>query len=217
MLRDSITVLKQPPAQRPVESVQLLGVLLVDHLRAFSNKLPFNHLCVACRALTYSHVPAGVRLTNADESGQTVFRVLLTGTVLVQRRFSHKTWLPVGFLSPGDTLGLMGMLESAPDEIRYTTMAASEFAVLRRFEFERCLRSTYEKAITENIQLLQLTPSFAGLPEATLKQLVSSSRQVTLQPGELLTREGDATDELFVLKSGAVRLVKVCAYCNHAT
>ena len=31
---------------------------------------------------------------------------------------------------------------------------------------------------------------------------------MTLPPGELLTREGDATDEMFVLKSGVVRLVK---------
>ena len=69
-----------------MEGVHLLGVLLVDHLRAFSPKLPYNHLSIACRALTHSAMPAAVRLNNSDETGQNVFRVLLVGTVLVQRR-----------------------------------------------------------------------------------------------------------------------------------
>ena len=61
-------------------------------------------------------------------------------------------------------------LDAAPDDIRYTTLGPVEFGILRRFEFERCLRSTYEQALTENVQLLQQTPAFAGLPEATLRR-----------------------------------------------
>ena len=149
-------------------------------------------------------------MTDADETGQQlVFRVLLTGSVLVQRRFGLKAWLPIGFLRPGDTMGLPAMLESAHDEIRYTTLAEpAQFAILRRYEFERSLRLAYEKVIQANIAVLRNQPAFAQLTEQTLKQLVSCSRLVTLPPGELLAREGDSTDELFVLKSGVVRLVK---------
>jgi CRP-like cAMP-binding protein len=209
LLDHAIGTLRSPQSERTQERVHLLAMLLTDHLHAFSSKLQYNQLCDVCRALSYTFVPPRVRMNDADESGQLTFRVLLTGSVLVQRRFGPKAWLPVGFLRPGDTLGLPAMLESSPDDIRYTTLSdAAEFAVLRRFEFERCLRSLYEKDIAANVALLQSTPSFASLPEATLKQLVSCSRLVTLSPGELLTREGDATDEMFVLKNGAVRLVK---------
>ena len=105
------------------------------------------------------------------------------------------------------------MLESTPDDIRYTTLGDSitggcEFAELRRSEFGRFLRHAYESAISENVALLKETPSFSSLPEATLNRLVTCSRLVSVGSGELLTREGEAIDELFVLKSGVVRLVK---------
>ena len=210
LLEYGLATLKMPSNERNQERVHLLGVLMTDHMRAWPSKLTYSMLCEACRALQYASVPPRVRLTDADETGQQhVFRVILTGAVLVQRRFGHKAWLPIGFLRPGDTLGLPAMLDSTPDDIRYTTLSeTAEFAVLRRFEFERSLRVTYENAMQANIEVLRSHAAFAPLPTTTLKQLVSSSRLITLPPGELLTREGDATDELLVLKSGVVRLVK---------
>ena len=213
LLANAIEMLKTPPNERTQERIHLCAVLLTDHLRAFPAIVPYNLLCDACRSLTYSQLAPRVRFTDSDDSGTNVLRVLLSGSVLVQRKFGPKAWLPTGFLRTGDILGLPGMLMPAGDDIRYTTMGDAvtggvEFAVLRRFEFERCLRSTYEKAIGDNVRLLQSTPSFSSLPEATLKQLASCSRLVTLGPGELLTRQGEATDELFILKSGVVRLVK---------
>jgi CRP-like cAMP-binding protein len=209
LLEHCIATLKQPSTNREPQDVHLLAVLLTDRLRAWPSKLSYLQLSTACRALNYANIPPRVRLDDKDEGGQLVFRVLLAGSILVQRRFGTKTWLPVGFLHAGDSLGLPAMLESTPDDIRYTTLSEpAEFAVLRRFEFERCLKSTFEKEIHANIAVLRSQPSFASLPEHTLKQLVSSSRLVSLPAGELLTREGDATDEVFVLKSGVVRLVK---------
>ena len=212
-IRQTIETLKLPASERTQEKIHLCAVLLTDHLRAFSSKLPYNNLCDACRGLSYSRLDARIRMTDDDDTGQTVFRILLSGSVRVQRKFGPKAWLPIGFLRAGDILGLPAMLSPSPDDIRYTTLGdrsdgGCEFAVLRRFEFERCLRTTYEESIRDNVKLLQRTPSFSSLPEATLKQLVSCSRHVSLGPGELLTREGEATDELFILKSGLVRLVK---------
>ena len=100
------------------------------------------------------------------------------------------------------------MLESTPDDVRYTTLGeAAEFAVLRSSDFDRFLKPTFEKEIQTNISVLRSQPAFAQLREQALKQLASCSRIVSLSAGELLTREGDASDELFVLKSGIVRLV----------
>ena len=207
-LQKAIDTLKMPANERTQERIHQCGVLLTDHLRAFPANVPYNQLCDACRSLAYNQLAPRIRITDTDESGQGVLRVLLSGSVLVQRRFGVKAWLPTGFLRTGDILGLPAMLTPAGDDIRYTTLGDSisggvEFAVLRSGVFERCLRSTYERAILDNVRLLQSTPSFSSLPEATLKQLVSCARLVTLGPGELLTREGEATDELLILKSGA--------------
>ena len=211
LLEHGITTLKQPQANRDPQDIHLLTVLLTDHLRSWPSTLSYQRLSNACRSLSYAHVPARVRLTDADETGALIFRVLLKGSVLVQRRFGKKqsNWLPIGFLHSGDTLGLPSMLESTPDDVRYTTLGeAAEFAVLRSSDFDRFLKPTFEKEIQTNISVLRSQPAFAQLREQALKQLVSCSRIVSLSAGELLTREGDASDELFVLKSGIVRLVK---------
>ena len=211
-IRQTIETLKLPASERTQEKIHLCAVLLTDHLRAFSSKLPYNNLCDACRGLSYSRLDARIRMTDDDDTGQTVFRISSPAPSSSSANWP-KAWLPIGFLRAGDILGLPAMLSPSPDDIRYTTLGdrsdgGCEFAVLRRFEFERCLRTTYEESIRDNVKLLQRTPSFSSLPEATLKQLVSCSRHVSLGPGELLTREGEATDELFILKSGLVRLVK---------
>lgn len=207
MLSQCIETLKLPPKERTQERIHRLVVLLTDDLCALSRRTPYNQLCVACRGAQYAHAPANAQMEDADE-GQNVFRVVLSGSLRVQRKLG-KAWVPMGFVRAGDVLGLAAMLQSVPDSVRYATAGeGASFVVIRRFDFERCLRATYERQVADNVALLQRTPSFGSLPEATVKQLVFSSRLVTVPAGELLAREGDTTDELFVLKSGAVRLVK---------
>ena len=49
LLPACIETLKTPPSERTQERIHLCAVLLTDHLRAFSSKLPYSLLCEACR------------------------------------------------------------------------------------------------------------------------------------------------------------------------
>jgi CRP-like cAMP-binding protein len=53
---------------------------------------------------------------------------------------------------------------------------------------------------------LQNTPLFAGLPMETLDALISEIEIVSLASGELLFREGDAGDALFVISEGEISI-----------
>ena len=90
-LKAAIETLKTPASERKQEGIHLCAVLLTDHLRAMPTKLPYNLLCEACRAFVYAQLAPRVAFVDADDSGQLVLRVLLSGSVLVQRRFGMKS------------------------------------------------------------------------------------------------------------------------------
>ena len=154
LLKACLPTLTLAPATRPQELVHELVVLLTKLLRPFS-ALTYQQQCAACRALTLETTAPRTRMTDEDEHAQLVFRIVLQGSVLVERRFG-KTWLHVGFLKTGDTLGLPALLEGSVDfTIMYTSAhVGAQFGVLRRYEFERSLRQAYERQLEADMQLL---------------------------------------------------------------
>ena len=48
---------------------------------------------------------------------------------------------------------------------------------------------------------------FEGLSESQINHLIAIGTEIRIQAGQLLFREGDVADKLFILKSGAVELL----------
>lgn len=59
-----------------------------------------------------------------------------------------------------------------------------------------------------SVNLLARIPFFAGLPETELDRLTSEMNIVNLQPGEILFREGDPGEHLYVVVKGILDIVK---------
>lgn len=57
-------------------------------------------------------------------------------------------------------------------------------------------------------EYLEGVPIFAGLDDGALELLLSGSRRVEAEPGELIVREGDSSNEMFVIGEGEVRVWK---------
>jgi hypothetical protein len=110
-----LAIVKKPPDRRSQEEVHALVVLLTEQLRTLSfltaarKKLPYAKLADAARQLRHAHMSAHSRVTDEDESGL-VLRVMLRGSALVERRLG-KTWLHVGFVNAGGTMGFSSLLE----------------------------------------------------------------------------------------------------------
>ena len=198
-----------PTAERSQDLIHGIVIHLTDTFRALSPHVPYGKACQCAKNISYQQVAPGSRMFHTDESGNGVLRLMLRGTLFQQRRF-HKDWLPIGFLHAGDTVGLQEMMDATPVDIRYTTLGddVCDFVVIRRFDFERCLRQTYEATIADGVALLGRSAYFALLPEPCLRSLVLSTRVVSAAAGSMLLREGDASDEFMVVLSGSVRMVK---------
>jgi CRP/FNR family transcriptional regulator, cyclic AMP receptor protein len=59
---------------------------------------------------------------------------------------------------------------------------------------------------TEAVALLRTIPVFASLDQASLKLLAFSSTYLTVHDGELLCRQGDPGDSVFVIDEGEVEI-----------
>ena len=59
-----------------------------------------------------------------------------------------------------------------------------------------------------NVRALRVIPLFNSLADAELEELRSALKVLKLGAGEVVVKEGDAADKLFVLVSGEVQVVK---------
>jgi CRP-like cAMP-binding protein len=57
-------------------------------------------------------------------------------------------------------------------------------------------------------EVLEGVPIFAGLDEEALEVLLAGARRAEAQPGEIIVREGDSSNEMFVIGEGKVRVWK---------
>ena len=58
------------------------------------------------------------------------------------------------------------------------------------------------------LDALRTAPLFAQLPEADLRRLAEMAEPLSLAPGELLLREGDPGDAMYVVVSGELDVTK---------
>ncbi len=61
---------------------------------------------------------------------------------------------------------------------------------------------------TERIRLLQATPLFGGITDATVAYLVDDDCRVTVAEEQFFFHEGDEADGMYVLESGRVAILK---------
>lgn len=62
--------------------------------------------------------------------------------------------------------------------------------------------------MNETVSAVRKSPAFAGLSEVQLQDLALMTRVVDLPAGACVFREGDAGDAMYLLVSGAVRIVR---------
>lgn len=60
----------------------------------------------------------------------------------------------------------------------------------------------------DNLEKLKKVPLFKGVKEATLEKLASSAVKKKFKADEIIIREGDWGDEMFILTKGTVKITK---------
>ncbi len=119
-------------------------------------------------------------------------------------------------LGPGELFGEIGAMSGWPQSVTARTVSACRLLQIRLPALRLMKRKS--KALKERIDELyrersltaQLrgTPLFSGLGEPLIGALKESVELVSCDPEEVLVREGEAADALYLVRSGFIKLMQ---------
>ncbi len=117
-------------------------------------------------------------------------------------------------LSKGDFFGEIGALNGWPQSVTartasLTTLVQIRVPALRKLKrAAKGLRAQIDRVYRERTLLhhLRTTPPLRGCGDASLEALAGKVELRSLEPGELLTREGDRADAVYLVRSGFLKL-----------
>jgi CRP-like cAMP-binding protein/cytochrome P450 len=158
-----------------------------------------------------SAAPGTVILRQGDEAKD--YYVILTGRVVVTR--DEAPGQVVATLAAGSGFGELGLLSRKP---RNATVTAAEACTLLRIDADAFFRLVASSDLT-GAELARLmhgrfvrTTLQAALPRlepARLQQLVPGAEVQTCSAGEVVIRQGDPAEHLFVVASGRAEVIRV--------
>jgi predicted acylesterase/phospholipase RssA/CRP-like cAMP-binding protein len=179
---------------------------------------PFPYSCVAdlLEVLRHVRLAAGETLMRQGEHGDEMY-VVLAGRVSVQVEHEDGTRTVVDEIASGSVVGEMALLTGLPRTATVTAIQPTDLARLTRDDFER-LAAKHPHALNEFLrrilprlrrtQLVRvLTELFGELAEPARADLERHLQWVQLDGGGLLFREGDVSDDVYVVINGRLRAV----------
>ncbi len=133
-------------------------------------------------------------------------RVLMTGESGTEVTLSH--------LHPGEVFGESALLDDAPRSATVRASSAAKVLVLERRVFEALdrLHPEIRAALDEHRRahslerFLRTHSAFASVPVAGLREMAGQLREVDYAEGELVLREGEPADCMFIILDGRLRV-----------
>jgi CRP-like cAMP-binding protein len=154
-------------------------------------------------------------LREGDEG--TSFYVLASGHLSVTKRDDKGNVVPLARLGDGDFFGEMAILSGAPRAASLTADEASEVlefpaAVLldiakRHPHVATSLRRFYRQRLLANA--MAVSPVFRPFGKGDRKLIMERFLARDVKPGDVVVREGERSDGLYVILEGAVEVRKV--------
>ncbi len=202
---------KPAPAPAPKPEARRPAVPLFDDL-------PQQAFVELVNRLTYKRYAPGEIILREGDPGRSFF-VIVEGKVRVYKKLGDGSEITLATLGEGAFFGEMALLSGAP---RTAHIAAEEEtqlleisdAVLRevvaRFpSVAQSLKNFYRARLVNNV--MAISPMFREFAPAERRGIVERFRMKQVLPGEVLIREGQQSDGLYVVLHGAVRVAKKAA------
>ena len=134
----------------------------------------------------------------------TAFFIVLEGTVELEASDDTKK------LECGDSFGAEALLDA--ERYRVTARAGRrpvKVMVLKKKYYDRIVRNYYKNEATTRFQQLSCLPVFAPWPNDRLSILSKTFALRRCEKGETIMTEGDACDQIFVVRKGLLGVVKL--------
>lgn len=208
------SVLKIPLSQKEKE----IAVERLTRVPLFKG-LPEEALKAVASRLSMAFFPQGEKIVAEGSSGDSMY-IVDTGRVEITKTIGpHRTYT----VSEGEVFGEMALITGRPHSFSATALSDSVLWILNRSDFEDLSlrypaislalnRLLGEKLIELERQYMEKELRhlrlFSSLEPGILEELSSRLKPIKVKAGEIIFREGDPADFLYLIESGQVEIVK---------
>jgi len=150
-----------------------------------------------------------------EGAGADGFYVIVSGSARVLRRGEQGEERSLGTLGPGDTFGEIALLEDGDRTATVRSSGAVEALRLDKAVFRAVVQVNPE--IKEHFErhferihlrdLFRLSSEFSQLDPDALESLIDALERVTVEKGEIVVRQGEASTSMFFVEQGRLRAV----------
>ncbi|MGE5244833.1 MAG: cyclic nucleotide-binding domain-containing protein [Betaproteobacteria bacterium] len=189
-----------------------------DTLRAVDlfEQLPDPILADLARAMDIVAVPSGDVLIRQGELSDSLY-VVASGSLRLSMKGPHEAW--IGECGPGEIVGEVAFLMGQPRSA--TVVARTDASVLRlsRRSYDEIARkhpsivASLTDALAARLRRSQLglalrgNQFFGALDELVLRDIEGALEPISMKSGQILFRQGEAGDALYLVVGGRVRVV----------
>ena len=180
----------------------------------FSDLSPAAFVALTEGMVLHRHV-AGEPVLREGETG-TSFYVVASGRFAVSKRDEGGEAVVLAHLAEGDFFGEMALLSGAPraatvtaegpGEVLEVPAGALQAIAARHPHLAASLRKFYRQRLLANA--MAVSPIFRPFGKGERKLIMERFRAREVEPGEVIIREGERSDGLYVILEGAVDVTK---------
>ena len=126
---------------------------------------------------------------------------------LTDKNFYNR-YIELSVLEGGKSFGELALIGSKPRMASIRCKEDTFFAVLSKNDFNLCLGQIEKKKLNEKINFLRSLPLFSALTKTSISKLTYQFSDISTIKGQILYKEGDPADYIFIVKSGQYEMSK---------
>jgi CRP-like cAMP-binding protein/Fe-S-cluster-containing hydrogenase component 2 len=174
-----------------------------------------SHLRRTLLSVTLRQLAPGETLVKEGEFHERLY-VVVAGGVEQQAAGTSRDHTRILVLGPGSFHGEMAVMGNQQEPFTIVAVAQSvvvelpKAAVFRLMRESASFKATMDEMYRRRALWTQArtSPLLAALPEATVEDLLGRASFRVLRPGELIYREGDPPSDLYLVRTGFVRVAR---------
>jgi ATP-binding cassette subfamily B protein len=156
----------------------------------------------------------GTVIVEEGDDADSLF-VLLSGTARVLKRGHEGDEISLGLLRPGDTFGELALMEERPRSATVRASSPVEALKLDKAVFRGVIQVKPEirEYLEREIEryrlrdLFRISSAFSKVEDETLERLISALERTSVDKGEIVVRQGEASTCMYFVEDGRLRAV----------
>lgn len=201
-------ILEKPMESRDTIDLNLIASYIINVKFFDSLKDQKSIFKECCKYINYELVTKGEYVFREGEVGDKFYILLkgIAGVIISIKEKDNVSYKEVLEYTDGSSFGELALKDNKPRAASILAKSDCHFAVLDKFNYNRILASILIKKRNELVEFLRSQTFFKTLTKGSVLKLSYCFDERTLKKDQVLYKEGDASEYLYLIRDGQVTL-----------